>query len=161
MPYFQRKRAIPLVITFHNYVLDRWMRQYSSLAQKIHYATDLKLWTYLAIKRASALTAVSRFTAGIVKKDMGVDSPVRVIYNGIDGELFRPSPLKKPRRKEIAVLFSGNLTRRKGGPLASGYFGKTGSACSHILYKGITEPSCPSCIGQASIHRLCALCCHA
>lgn len=111
---FSTKKSIPLVITFHNYVLDRWMRQYSSLAQKIHYATDLKLWTYLAVKRASAITAVSQYTAETVKKELCIDSPVQVIYNGIDGELFRPSPSKKPKGKEIAIFFSGNLTRRKG-----------------------------------------------
>jgi len=111
---FSADKSIPLVITFHNYVLDKWMRQYASMAQKIHYASDLKIWTTLAVRRASAITAVSRYTAGIVKKDMGIESPVRVIHNGVDIELFRPSFSNQSNQKEISIFFSGNLTRRKG-----------------------------------------------
>jgi len=111
---FSAKKSVPLVITFHNYVLDKWMRQYSSFAQKIHYMSDLKLWTYLAVKRASAITAVSHYTAGLIKKEFGIESPVRVIYNGIDTDCFKPSLSIKPKAKEISIFFSGNLTSRKG-----------------------------------------------
>lgn len=105
---------VPLVITFHNYVLDRWMRNYASIAQKIHYMTDLKLFTKLALKKAEAITAVSHFTADLIRKDLGIVDPVTVIYNGIDEKKFIPSSKKKSPKKKINVFFSGNLTRRKG-----------------------------------------------
>ena len=111
---FSTKKSIPLVITFHHIVLDKWMRQYASIAQKIHYASDLKLWTYLAVKRASAITAVSQYTAGMIKKELCIKSPVRVIYNGIDVGFFRPSLSNRSNGKKISIFFSGNLTRRKG-----------------------------------------------
>ena len=111
--FFHRKSA-PMVITFQNYVLDRWMRDYSTWLQKIHYATDLRLWTREALKKCSAVTAVSESTARIVKQDMGLTEPVRVIYNGVDANHFVPDLKKKFNSKEVRVLFSGNLTIRKG-----------------------------------------------
>ena len=111
---FFYQKSIPMVLTFHNYVLDRWMRPYSSRAQKIHYATDLPLWTRLAIKKAHTITAVSHFTAHLVRKDLNISRPVKVIYNGVDVNQFTPASSAQPSRKEVRVFFSGNLIRRKG-----------------------------------------------
>jgi len=111
--FFYRK-SIPLVITFHNYVLDRWMRPYSSWLQRIHYTTDLKLFTRFALKKAHTITAVSQFTERLVQQDLKKTFPVRVIYNGVDTNKFTPASTYDSSPKEIRVLFSGNLTRRKG-----------------------------------------------
>ena len=111
---FSQRQNVPLVITFHNYVLDRWMRRHSSFLQKIHYTTDLKLWSHLSVKRADALTAVSHYTANLVRKEIGNKKTVKVIYNGVDTNLFKPSSNRKRKTKKVSVFFSGNLTRRKG-----------------------------------------------
>ncbi len=111
--FFYRK-SIPMVISFQNYVLDSWMRPYSTWFQKIHYATDLKIWTKLAIRKAHKITAVSDFTAKLVKKDMRLPGPVNVIFNGVDTGHFTPTRGKKANPEEIRVFFSGNLTLRKG-----------------------------------------------
>jgi glycosyltransferase involved in cell wall biosynthesis len=111
---FSRRKNIPLVITFHNYVLDRWMGQYSTLWQRLHYRTDLRLWTRMAIERANAITAVSQFTADIVKTDLGVQRFIHTIYNGVDEKMFTPRRTQKSGDTEIRVFFSGNLTERKG-----------------------------------------------
>jgi glycosyltransferase involved in cell wall biosynthesis len=107
---------VPLVITFHNYVLDRPMRRHSTLAQRIHYATDLRWLTRAALRRAVAVTAVSEFTARLVRDDMRWNGPIAVIPNGIDVERFRPGN-GDTRPGPLRVLFSGNLTRRKGAYL--------------------------------------------
>jgi glycosyltransferase involved in cell wall biosynthesis len=110
--FFYRKN-IPLVLTFHNYVLDHWMRSYSSPLQKIHYRTDLRLWSGMAVRRAHRITAVSHFTAGLAQKDLNIHHPIKIIYNGIDTARFIPAR-SNASRKELRVFFSGNLTRRKG-----------------------------------------------
>jgi L-malate glycosyltransferase len=110
--FFHRK-VIPTVLTFQNYVLDLWMRSYSSPLQRIHYATDLRLWSRMAVHRAHTITAVSNFTAGLAQNDLDIFHPLRVIYNGIDTALFTPAH-SNTSRKELGVFFSGNLTRRKG-----------------------------------------------
>ncbi len=111
--FFNRKSA-PLVITFQNYILDPWMRSYSSLAQKIHYITDLRLWTRLALKKANVVTAVSRFTASLIQQDLGITRPLRIIYNSVDVDCFTPKQSFAPKRKEVRVFYSGNLSLRKG-----------------------------------------------
>jgi glycosyltransferase involved in cell wall biosynthesis len=110
---FFKKRNSKLVLTFHNYVLDPFMQDYSSLLQKIHYRTDLRYFTRLSLKQADILTAVSYFTADLVKQDMGLNQEIRVIYNGIDESVFVPAKSKKIDTS-ISLLFSGNASRRKG-----------------------------------------------
>jgi glycosyltransferase involved in cell wall biosynthesis len=110
---FFARRKIPLVITFHNYVLDPFMRRYSSKLQRIHYATVLRWLTRLAVQRADAVTAVSRFTASLVRSDLGYNDELSVIYDGVDTRRFFPARRSSPHR-DIRVFFSGNLTLRKG-----------------------------------------------
>ncbi len=112
---FFTKKNTPLVITFHNFVLDKFMGNYSSVPQQIHYKTDLRIFTRRSIAVASAITSVSKFTANLVKKELGFSGELKVIHNGIDTNLFRPT--KKVSTNKVKVLFSGNLTRRKGADL--------------------------------------------
>jgi len=112
-PFFTRGNR-PTVVSFQNYVLDRWMDSYSSLFQRIHYKTDLRLYTRLAVRKASVITAVSAFTAEIVKKDLKIDRSIKLIYNSVDESVFTPRRFNEPGAKEVCVFFSGNLTQRKG-----------------------------------------------
>jgi glycosyltransferase involved in cell wall biosynthesis len=104
----------PMVLTFHNYVLDRWMQRHSSWVQKLHYTTTLKFFSRMAVKKAHALTAVSLYTARLVQEDLNISKRVRVIYNGVDVDQFKPAASSPYSRKEVRVFFSGNLIRRKG-----------------------------------------------
>jgi L-malate glycosyltransferase len=112
--FFQRK-GVPLVLTFHNYVLDRYMREFSSAAQRLHYRTDLKLFTVLALKKAHRVVSVSHFTSELIKQELDYRQDIRVIHNGIDVSCFRPAPSRRDRSgKDVVVLYCGNLSRRKG-----------------------------------------------
>jgi glycosyltransferase involved in cell wall biosynthesis len=110
---FFMRRNIPLVVTFHNYVLDPFMKPYSSWLQRIHYATALRPFIKLAVHKAQAVTAVSRFTADLVRRDLGYEGPLPVIYDGVDTDRFQPAR-RAHARNDVRVLFSGNLTLRKG-----------------------------------------------
>jgi glycosyltransferase involved in cell wall biosynthesis len=70
----------------------------------------------LALKKSHTVTAVSESTAQLVKQDLGLDRsfPIRVIYNGVNANHFIPDSHKKYDRTTARVLFSGNLTIRKG-----------------------------------------------
>ena len=103
-----------MIITFHNYILDHWMQSHSSPLQRLHYATDLRLWTQMAVSRASRITAVSHFTAQLASQDLDLADPIDVIYNGVDADLFFPAKQMHTGDDKIRVFFSGNLTRRKG-----------------------------------------------
>lgn len=110
---FVPKKKSKLVLTFHNYVLDTFMKPYSSFYQRVHYKTDLKFFIKKSLEKADAVTSVSKFTAEILKKDFGYKGAVKIIYNGINTEMFKPDYKRKDNEK-IKVLFSGNLTKRKG-----------------------------------------------
>lgn len=108
------KKSVPLVLSFQNYVLDRWMRRYTTWFQWAHYSTDLRVWTKFALQKAHALTAVSRFTANLARHDLKISKPIKVIFNGVDITHFAPRRFSTSISKEIRIFFSGNLTRRKG-----------------------------------------------
>jgi L-malate glycosyltransferase len=110
---FFHQHRVPLVLTIHNYVLDAAMRPFSSHLQRLHYATDLKWFTRRAIALATALTSVSHFSAQRLQEDLRTTRYVRIIYNGVDEKRFFPAPKKTPK-PATRVLFSGNLTFRKG-----------------------------------------------
>ena len=117
---FHARKNIPLVVTFHNYVLDHFMQQHSTLVQRLYYRNNLRLFSSQALKRASIVTAVSRYTAELVYKDLGFAGDIKIIPNGIDARRFRPGSDKdkdKDKNFGIRILFSGNLTRRKGADL--------------------------------------------
>ncbi len=110
---FFRKQC-PFVLTFHNYVLDSFMHQYSTPLQKIHYKTDLKWFISRALELPNVtLTAVSNFIADTVKSELDIDQAVHVIRNGIDTEKFSPAFISGSGDR-IRVLFSGNASPRKG-----------------------------------------------
>jgi len=113
--YFFRRKNTPLIITFHNYILDSFMENFSSALQSIHYKTDLKYFTKKAIEKADTITCVSKFTAQLIKNDIGINDDIKIIYNGINHDMFFPKKLNQG--KKIKVLFSGNLTLRKGANL--------------------------------------------
>ena len=110
---FFSQRKVPLVVTLHNYVLDPFMQQYSSVLQNIHYQTDLKWFTKMSLQRAEKITSVSCYTAELTKKDLDFNGDIEVISNGIDTQYFYPKD-NRSQVKGVSVLFSGNLTQRKG-----------------------------------------------
>ncbi len=110
---FVARRGKPLVVTIHHTMFDDFMRPYSSALQRIHYRTDLRWFTQWGIRRAQAVTAVSRFSADLARQSLDIEQPIRVIYNGVDEAFFRP-PRERRASARIRVLFTGNLSRRKG-----------------------------------------------
>ena len=112
---FHLKRNVPMVVTLHGYAIDKELHPYSTLLQKVHGRTDLRWLHQLAIKYADVLTTVSQYTAKLAQQDLNIKKPIKVIYNGVDEQFFFPK--KRNIGKEIKVLFSGNLSRRKGAHL--------------------------------------------
>ena len=134
--FFFYQKTVPLVLTFHGYVLDGRMSPYCSWLINIHQLTDLRLWTRLAIKKAHTITAVSRFTAHLVRQDLNMSRPVRVIYNGIDVNQFTPSSSSKPSRKEIRVFFFRKPHPQKRCSLASLNCKAAPKECPYLLHSG-------------------------
>ncbi len=114
---FVFKRAeIPLVVTEHLNVLDPLYRPYKSLSQHMYHKTLLRRFAMASFHAASAITAVSRFTASGLSRALGIQA--QVIHNWIDTGTF--SPQEKNRcstNRPFRLLFMGNPSKRKGADL--------------------------------------------
>jgi glycosyltransferase involved in cell wall biosynthesis len=102
----------PLIVTAHNYVLDKFMRPYSSLLQYIHYQTDLRWSTLYTLKQCHRVVAVSHYIANKLRDEATYKRKIDVIYNGVDLRRFTPRKHRKNTRT-FRVFFCGNLSRRK------------------------------------------------
>ena len=110
---FLKRRGRPLVTTFHNLVIDDFMSPYSSMLQRLHYRTDLRLFLKKALRLSDRISAVSQFTADLVRQELAYDGPIEVIPNGIDTRFFRPG--RSPAGNvPVRILFAGNPSLRKG-----------------------------------------------
>ena len=111
--FFFKRQGVPLVTTFHKFVIDEFMAPYSSLARRLHYRTDLRYCLSRAVRIADRITAVSQFTADLARRELNFDCPIEVNPNGIDTNFFRPAA-KHRKDGRLCVLFSGNPSIRKG-----------------------------------------------
>ena len=129
-----------MVVTFQNYVLDRYMWNYSTWPQRIHYHTDLYYFTKKALARGDVITSVSVFTANLVKRELGYARDIPVIYNGVDTDAFTP-PEQARRSKKIIIAFSGNPTIRKGADLLPQICARLDENIEIVCTKGLRNRS--------------------
>lgn len=101
-----------LVVTFHNYYLDKEMVNTASRAQRVYYRHFMAPAVHASLARARWVTAVSRFTADKVAQHYVLGERLIVIKNGVDTELF--SPGGDDHDRPVRILFAGNPIRRKG-----------------------------------------------
>jgi glycosyltransferase involved in cell wall biosynthesis len=79
----------------------------------------------LALRGASGLASVSRFTADTTRRLFGLETPIEVLPNGVDVDRFRPGRPGDPETEVESgvVLYFGTLVRKKGvldlGPVFS------------------------------------------
>jgi glycosyltransferase involved in cell wall biosynthesis len=112
--YFMEK-GTPSVVTFHNYYLDAFMKRHSTLAQRLHYSTDLKFNVKKAVEKASIVTVVNEYLANLIREDLKYTKDIICIPNGVDTDRFKLPDNKYCDREITKILFSGNFTKRKGG----------------------------------------------
>ena len=133
--FYQPK--IPMIITFHGYKLDRWIQTYCSFFQRIHHKYIQRRLTRLAVEKAKYITAVSGYIADLVKKDMEIDTPIKVIYNGVDTTRFIPKSSKGNEHNEVRIFFSGNLTHLKGAQWLPAISKKLKKGCRIYYTQGL------------------------
>lgn len=109
---------IPLVVTGHSAVRLPEHSKYQSISQKAFYKLVSK-WEMSTISSADVVCCVSRFAASYLEQ-MYDYHDAKVIYNGIDTDIFSPSdPLLNNHQeemgdKEINLFFAGNRRIMKG-----------------------------------------------
>jgi glycosyltransferase involved in cell wall biosynthesis len=109
-----RGHGLPLVITFLHCVHEAQFLPYKSVAQRIYHSTLVRPYELAGIRAASAMTAISAYTARSVEREFRPAREVRAILNWIDTDTFRPAPGKQDPHRPFRLLFVGNWSRRKG-----------------------------------------------
>jgi glycosyltransferase involved in cell wall biosynthesis len=102
-------------VTLHHCSIDDQYDTFVSLGAKLHHRLFLRPSTIKSLTTADCVVAVSEHTRMTVNQALQRDFPMRVIYNGIDPEIFSPPEYHSAEKKGPVVLFfSGNPTFRKG-----------------------------------------------
>lgn len=111
-----KRPEIPLLVTEHLNVLDPLYRPYKSLPQHIYHKALICRFVMASFHAASAITAVSCFTAAGLSKALGTHA--QVIHNWINTVTFSQAERNiRSINRPFRLLFMGNLSRRKGADL--------------------------------------------
>ncbi|MEX2474378.1 glycosyltransferase family 4 protein [Marinobacter sp.] len=108
---------LPLVVTVHSCVHDPMLIPYKSCAQSWYHQLWVKRCEALSIRKATAVTAVSAYTATMTEHIFDT-SGIKTIYNWVDTEAFpERKTVTKCKSKPFRVLCIGSLNKRKGSDL--------------------------------------------
>lgn len=116
---FAFKQDCPLVVTEHLMVHDPAFNPYKSETQKLYHR-----WIHRCERKtfdiADAIVCVSRYTQQKTDELFGL-SHTMMIHNGVDPSFFTPREIMRAdwgiTENKHVLLFSGNLSRRKGADL--------------------------------------------
>ena len=106
-----KRNHIPLIVTEHQGVFNAKYRQYKNIAQKIYHTAWVRYYVSASLQRASAVTAVSHYTAHGLAQTLSYDT-AQVIYNFVNTQVFVPN--YQHNGKLFRLLFVGNLSPLKG-----------------------------------------------
>ena len=117
MAHFLKGLGKKLVVTIHHNVLDENYQKYTNFSQKIYHYFWVKPNLKRTLQKTDKVIAVSKFTKKSICNTFNI-SPrkVKVIYNGVDTNMFSPSKKKITERlpNRVRLLFVGNTIKRKG-----------------------------------------------
>lgn len=138
---FAFKTNVPMVVTDHHVVHDSALHQYKTFAQKMYHRFVFE-YEKSSLKVADAVTCVSNYTKQKLEEIFGYyDS--KVIYNGIDTNIFKPKSVKKESygidEGKTILFFVGNLSRRKGADLLPKIMGKLGDDFLLLTTSGLRK----------------------
>lgn len=116
MKYF----GVPLVATIHHpLTIDRrtWFETRAGLRRKIRMLLYYPLVMQgIVARRMDRIVTVSEDASRQIQRDFGVPKErIRVVYNGLDSEAFKPIP--DQRKVPGRIIFVGNVADRKKGVL--------------------------------------------
>jgi len=110
-----KRTDIPLVITAHHPEFTSADPQFGIL-RLLYHRILIRQYQEASFRAANAITAVSAFTARSLENTAHAGK-LKIIYNWIDLEKFRPGDILPGKHDAFQLLFVGNLSYRKGADL--------------------------------------------
>jgi len=120
-----KRKDIPLVITAHHPEFTAADPQFGIL-RMLYHRILIRQYQAASFRAANVITAVSAFTARSLENTPHA-AKLRIIYNWVDLEKFKPSLHLPEPRKIFQLLFVGNLSYRKGADLLPAIMRELGS----------------------------------
>ncbi|MEW6734234.1 MAG: glycosyltransferase family 4 protein, partial [Acidobacteriota bacterium] len=147
--------STPLVLTLAHSVFDPVYSNYKSKPQQAYHQYVLRPNILKSLAQATRVVTVSEFSRQRIAEDFGYPH-ARVVYNGVDENQFRPLPARNGNgRKQVRLLFTGNLIRRKGADILPEVMRRLGK--DYLLYYtcGLrTKSAAPPCENMKPLGRL-------
>lgn len=106
-------KYLPIIATVHLCVQDPAYVQYKTLAQKIYHQFWITPIEKKCFSSVNFITSVSQYTAKSVEDIFNIKG-VKVIYNGINTNIFHEYKQNSTNNKTFRLLFVGTNSIRKG-----------------------------------------------
>lgn len=106
-------QRLPLVTTIHHSVHHPSASPYKGRLRTLYHNHWIAPMERKVLLRAQKVIAVSQFVADTTTTTLA-NIPVEVIYNGVDTEIFKPSPHPRTSSTPFRLLYVGSWISRKG-----------------------------------------------
>lgn len=127
-------KHLPVLATIHHAIHHPDVLEHKNFARAMYHRSWIMPNERRLLQRADQIVAVSQFVAKTAKKAL-IDVPMKVIYNGVDTELFRPSTRLKRDDESFCLLYVGGWKKLKGVDLLAPIMHKLGDGF-HLCYTG-------------------------
>lgn len=124
-------KNLPIIATIHHSIHDPKLKPYKGLLRSLYHQYWIAPNERRVMQKSQQVTAVSNFVADLAKQTL-CDVPTKVIYNGVDTELFYPNKKIKNNKKPFRLLYVGSWITRKGVDLLPLIMSKLGN--DFVLY---------------------------
>lgn len=104
---------LPLVVTIHHAIHHPDAQSYKGWIRAAYHKYWIAPIERRIMQRADSVIAVSQFVADSAKQTL-VDVPIKVIYNGIDTDIFKPGNRVRNPSEPFRLLYVGSWMARKG-----------------------------------------------
>jgi glycosyltransferase involved in cell wall biosynthesis len=126
-------RHLPVVATLHHAVHDPRVQPYKSLSRRLYHRHWMAPVERRLLERVDAAVAVSQFAARSARSAL-INTPFRVIHNGVDVSRFSPMQ-RSAQRHVFRLLYVGAWRRLKGVDLLEAVMRELGP-CYELHYTG-------------------------
>lgn len=146
--------GLPLVLTMHLCVHDPALTPYKSLAQALYHRIWIRRVEHAALRRASRIVAVSRYTRDRTERAFGI-AAIEVIPNGVPIPRDLETLPERQPHDPFRLLYVGNWSTRKGVDMLEPIMESLGqgfelryTADAHGKHRKARLPANCRCIGR-------------
>ena len=106
-------KDLPVITTLHHSIHDDALTPYKGWLRTAYHRYWIRHIEHATMQRANKVIAVSQFATQVAQQKV-INTPIDVIYNGVDTDLFKPNNHRKENDTPFRLLYVGSWMTRKG-----------------------------------------------